>query len=824
MGDSGMARYAQVSVDTQSVAIDKPLTYAIPIELQDRVSIGTPVLVPVRSNWVTGYVVGLSDSADIPPESIKPIAKVLWDQPLFDDELLKLAKWVSQYYHCPLFDAIRLIVPPGWQQEVEEKVWIEDVDAAERLLRESKRSLKRAELIRRLLEAGEPVKLRKLREEFGSYVGQALKQLCEMGIVKVSRTERAHIPSMVKRQAARLTGDGMSALSSSEVQLTDKQRSLLERLSGAPMPVTISQLEDEGFTRHTVEALAIRGFVEIVEVIVPRVGELGPEGFEVSPEGMILTDEQKAALDEIIRSVETGKFNVILLHGVTASGKTEVYLRAIQHVIERGGKALLLVPEIALTAQAAAIFRYRLGERVAILHSALSTGARFEEWMRILNGEVDVVIGPRSAVFAPLKRLRLIVVDEEQDESYKHDMMPKYNARDMALVRANWCDALVVLVSATPSIETYYKALTGKYKLVQLRRRVEDRPLPTVHIIDMRRASFRRSMWLSDVLVEAIERRLRDGEQVILFLNRRGYAPFVICKGCGFVETCPNCSVSLTLHRDRGILLCHHCNYSISAQDECRACGGKTIAMSGAGTERIEQEVRNLFSDARVLRMDRDTTQRRGAHSAILSAFRKGEANVLVGTQMVTKGLDFPNVTLVGVLNSDVGLNFPDYRASERVFQLLSQVAGRAGRGERAGEVYIQTYNPQHYAIAASAMHNYEEFFKRELVQRREPPYPPFSYLIDVVASDEDEGKAYEATKAAMEATKVAIAISGGKVTLLGPAPCLVSKLRGEYRFHFLLRSQSRRELMKVMSMALERMSSDLRAKLSIDVDPMMIC
>ncbi|MCS7254269.1 MAG: primosomal protein N' [Armatimonadota bacterium] len=818
-----MARYAQVSVDTQAVAIDKPLIYAIPDELKGKVFIGTPVLVPVKSNWVTGYVVGLSDEADLPLEAIKPVAKVLWNQPLFDEGLLKLARWISQYYHCALFDAVRLIVPPGWQQSVEERVWVEDLDSAERLMRESKRSSRRAELLKRLIDAGEPVKLSELRGEFGPSIRQALKQLCKMGVVKVSCAERTRMPSMVKRQAAKITEKGLSALNATETRLTEKHCSLLKRLREAPMPVTVSQLEDEGFTRHTIEALAVRGFVEIVEVVVPRVGELGPEGFEISPEGMILTDEQKAAIDEISACVDSGKFNVIVLHGVTASGKTEVYLRAIQRVIEFDGQALLLVPEIALTAQAAAIFRYRLGERVAILHSALSTGARFEEWMRILNDEVDVVIGPRSAIFAPLKRLRLIIVDEEQDESYKQDMMPKYNARDVALVRAKWHNAVVVLGSATPSVETYYRALTGKYKLVQLRKRVEDRPLPVVHIIDMRKASLKRSRWLSDILIDAIEKRLRDGEQVILFLNRRGYAPFVICTDCGFVETCPNCAVSLTLHRYNNILLCHHCNYSVSAPARCRTCGSETVAMTGAGTERIESEVMALFADAKVLRMDRDTTQRRGAHSAILSAFRKGEANILVGTQMVTKGLDFPNVTLVGVLNADVGLNFPDYRASERVFQLLSQVSGRAGRGERPGEVYIQTYNPQHYAIVASAKHSYESFFKRELIQRREPPYPPFTHLIDVVGSDENEGKAYEATKAAMDAVRAAIIDKGGKVTLLGPAPCLVSKLRGEYRFHFLMRSQSRADLMRVMSAALERMGSELKSKLSIDVDPMTI-
>lgn len=819
-----MARYAQVCIDTQLSAIDKPLTYSIPMELSGKVFLGIPVLVPLHSIFVTGYVVGLSDEADIEHERIKPIVKVLWEKPLFDEELLRLAKWVSDYYHCPLFDALKLVIPPGWQQGIEEKVWVEDLDAAIAWVKsKGKRSPKQAEVLSKLMDASEPVPLKELREEFGSSVRQLLRGLVDAGIVKIARSERARMPSMVKRQAAKITDAGVEALKQNEVNLSEKHRLLLERLFQADAPVTLARLEDEGFARSTVEALAIRGFVEIVEIVVPRVGELGPEGFEVPPEKIVLTDEQREAIEGIVKSIDEGNFNVIVLHGVTASGKTEVYLRAIEHVISIGGQTIFLVPEIALTAQAAAIFRYRFGERVAILHSALSVGARFEEWMRIANDEVDVVIGPRSAVFAPVKRLRLVVVDEEQDESYKQEATPRYNARDVSLVRAKWNNATVVLGSATPSVETYYKALIGRYKLIKLCKRIDDRPLPTVHIIDMRKASMKRSRWLSDVLLDAMERRLEKGEQVILFLNRRGFAPFVMCTECGSVETCPNCAVSLTLHKDRGMLLCHHCNYSIQATNVCRSCGSETVAMTGAGTERIEQEVSTLLPMAKVLRMDRDTTQRRGSHSAILSAIRKGEANVLVGTQMVTKGLDFPNVTLVGVLNADIGLNFPDYRASERVFQLLSQVAGRAGRGKQPGEVFIQTYNPQHYAIIASATHNYDSFFKRELLQRREPPYPPFAYLIDVVASDEDERKAFEAINTAINMVRMTMLKRGEVATLLGPAPCLVPKLRGQYRFHFLLRSKSRKLLMELMKEALELMDRNLRAKLSIDVDPMMI-
>ncbi|HID05911.1 MAG TPA: primosomal protein N', partial [Armatimonadetes bacterium] len=722
---TAMKRFAIVCVDNRASAVDKPLTYAIPESLAGEITIGSPVLVPLQRQWISGYVIDITDDADLPPERIKPIARTLWHQPLFDAELLKLAKWVSSYYHCPLFEALRLIVPPGWQQQIEERVEVIDIQSAQDWLEKRKRRApKQTALLEYLLQADEPVRMRDLRKQFGSGAMRIIQRLRDASLVRLSRTEKAHLPALIKRQAALLTEAGKEALGSSTdgVRLTDRQRSLLHRLQQVPIPVPLMQLEREGWARSTAQSLAARGLIDIVEVAIPRTGELGAEGFETAPEGLVLTDEQRRAIECIINSVQKRTFNVIVLHGVTASGKTEVYLRAIQHVMNDGEQAILLVPEIALTAQAAAIFRYRLGERVAILHSALGHGARFEEWTRILNDEVDVVIGPRSAAFAPCRRLRLLIIDEEQDESYKQEAMPRYHGRDVALMRAKWANATVVLGSATPSVETYYKALTQRYHLIQLRKRIDDRPLPIIRIIDLREASHRRSPWLSDPLVNAIEQRLNAGEQVILFLNRRGFAAFLLCTDCGFVETCPNCAVSLTLHRRHAQLVCHHCNWAMPVPVACRACGSSMIAMRGAGTERIEEEVVNLFPNVRVLRMDRDTTQRRGAHARILSSFRKGEADILVGTQMVTKGLDFPNVTLVGVLNADVGLNFPDYRAAERTFQLLAQVAGRAGRGERPGEVYIQTYNPEHYAIRAAAQHSYEGFFQHELRQRREPP------------------------------------------------------------------------------------------------------
>jgi primosomal protein N' (replication factor Y) len=545
------------------------------------------------------------------------------------------------------------------------------------------------------------------------------------------------------------------------------------------------------------------------------------------------TGEQEAAVTDIKKRLDTREPNVALLYGVTGSGKTEVYLRAIAETRRRKRTALVLVPEIALTAQVVDNFRARIGDRVAVLHSGLSDGERRDEWQRIGRGEADVVVGARSAVFAPLENVGLIVVDEEHEGSYKQDQpAPRYHARDVAVARARATGATVLLGSATPAMESFFKAESGKWGFLPLRQRALNRPLPAVEIIDLREG-YKKGQppgVFAPALRDAIADRLAKGEQTILFLNRRGFAMFLLCRDCGFTTRCPQCDVSLTFHARAARVACHHCGYERAAPTVCPSCHGDRIRPFGIGTEKVEAEVRALFESARVLRMDRDTTQKKDAHLKMLRAFRSGEADILIGTQMVAKGLDFAGVTLVGVISADTALNLPDFRASERAFQLLTQVSGRAGRGRKPGHVLVQTFNPEHESVAAAAEHDYETFYRQEIVNRRELAYPPFTRLANVISQDED-GRVAEA-----RLRLVAARLGGGRslldgpkvtgdsdLTVLGPAPCPLSRLRGKYRWHLLLKAADTDTLRARLRIAFHGLNGSERAGLSIDIDPISL-
>jgi len=546
-----------------------------------------------------------------------------------------------------------------------------------------------------------------------------------------------------------------------------------------------------------------------------------------------LTAEQRAAVDELFALADARDFRVALLHGVTGSGKTEIYLRLAERVARMGRRVLLMVPEIALTPSVAALFRGAFGDRVAIQHSALSDGERHDQWHRIRRGDVDVVIGTRSAVFAPLDRLGLIIVDEEHDSSYKQEETPRYHGRDVAIVRASRARALVVLGSATPSMESYQNAETGKFARIALRRRVLDRPLATVRVVNMRTeyAEEGPDVVISRELAASIADRLERGEQSLVLLNRRGYSTAVFCRQCGDTFECPNCSVSLTVHRTRPAASersessgwrarCHYCNYSVVVPKTCRKCAAPYLEHAGFGTERIEEQLREQFPAARIGRIDRDSVRRKGALTKLLNAFAAGELDILVGTQMIAKGHDFPRVTLVGVISADVGLGIADFRASERTFQLLTQVAGRAGRGERAGEAIVQTLYPEHYSIQLACQQEYAAFFEREVAYRRGMRYPPFYALINGVA----RGRTFaEAMQLAREVTRrLEPATAAGSFAILGPAPAPIGKLRGEHRVQFFLKGTRRAEMRKAL-MAVVAAMPEVRRRLTIDVDPLSV-
>ena len=535
---------------------------------------------------------------------------------------------------------------------------------------------------------------------------------------------------------------------------------------------------------------------------------------------LALTEEQNAALSRITASLERNEFKVFLLHGITASGKTEVYLQAIDRVLREGKSAIVLVPEISLTPQTQERFISRFGDRVAVIHSRLTQGRRFVEWQRIKEGKADIIVGARSAVLSPVRKLGLVVLDEEHETSYKQEDTPRYHAREVAIMRARYNHCPVILGSATPSLESYYKAKKGEYELLRLTKRIDDRMMPKVKIVDMRMelATRKHVEIFSKVLTDAIEKTLKDGKQTILFLNRRGYSTFVNCRRCGLVMKCKRCDTTLVYHSLEKTLLCHYCNIKVAPPDICPGCSSSYIRYFGLGTEKVESEITRRFPFTHTIaRMDSDTTTKRGSHDRILSGFKSGSINLLIGTQMIAKGLDFPEVTLVGVVSADVMLNLPDFRSSERTFNLLTQVAGRAGRGDRSGEVIVQTYAPGHYAILTAAKHDYEKFYEKEIVARRELLLPPFVNIAKVTVRSRT---AELAQKAAGDLCEVIARRKTQSMKVVGPAPSPVSKIRGYYRWNILLKAKERGELCSVLKEALAHFRKPSKVFVAVDIDP----
>jgi len=625
------------------------------------------------------------------------------------------------------------------------------------------------------------------------------------------------------RRVATLTAAGLGALESSA--LTSKQRETLEVLSGVPGGLPTPALAARGISADTVSRLAKQGLIGLRQERVDR------DPFESAARSVVaaeanrrLTGEQSLALGRLRELAEARVFRVALLHGVTGSGKTEIYLQLSALVLASGRRVLLLVPEIALTPAMLFLFRQMFADRVAIQHSGLSDGERHDQWQRIRRGEIDVVVGTRSAIFAPLDKVGLIIVDEEHDGSYKQEESPRYNARDVAIVRGQRANALVVLGSATPSMESYHNAVTGKYERIVLERRVLGRPLATVTVVDMREeyAAAGPDVVLSRALTQALEARLERREQALVLLNRRGFATSVFCRQCGGTIDCPNCSVSLVVHGEGPSrrAQCHYCNYSARVPGVCPLCAAPYLEQAGFGTERVEAEIRSRYPEARIARMDRDAVRRKGALGSLLSRFSDGEIDILVGTQMIAKGHDFPRVTVVGVISADVGLGVADFRASERTFQLLTQVAGRAGRGEQPGEAIIQTLYPEHYSVQLACRQDYPAFYERELRFRQAMRYPPAVSVINAIV----RGRTFAAAMddAADLAARMRQREEPGEFRVLGPAPAPLGKLRGEYRAQLLMKSPNRRKMREALQAAIAH-RPELARRTTIDVDPLSV-
>ncbi|MBN1527200.1 MAG: primosomal protein N' [Candidatus Omnitrophica bacterium] len=532
----------------------------------------------------------------------------------------------------------------------------------------------------------------------------------------------------------------------------------------------------------------------------------------------VLNEEQSRALKSIVECIDRKEYGTFLLYGITASGKTEVYLQAIEHVLKAGRQAIVLVPEISLTPQTVERFVSRFGHKVAVLHSGLTPAKRFLEWKKIRDGKAVIAVGARSAIFSPMKNIGVIIVDEEHETSYKQDDVPRYHARDVAEERARLNSCPLILGSATPSLESYYKAKKGDYKLIKLTKRIDERLLPKVKIVDMRMelATRKRLAIFSKVLLDALDRTLKNGKQAMIFLNRRGFSTFLNCKKCGFVMKCKRCDTALVYHFEERKLLCHYCNYKMEPPDICPNCKSSYVRYFGLGTEKVESEISHAFPHSHIARMDSDTTAKSGSHDKILGDFRTGDTNLLVGTQMIAKGHDFPAVTLVGVVSADVSLNVPDFRASERTFNLLTQVGGRAGRGEDGGEVIVQTYAPGHYSILAAAKHDYEKFYEEEIVARKELLYPPFINLVKLtVRARNDDLAARTAQRLAQ-----AIAAETKTMAVTGPAPAPIARMRGYFRYNILVKGKDRAEMCELLKKVLGKFGKPAHVLIAVDVDP----
>ncbi|MCL6449823.1 MAG: primosomal protein N' [Acetobacteraceae bacterium] len=816
--------FAEVLVDVASAAVDRVFHYRIPPGLA--VVAGSRVVVPLGARRVEGFVLGLLDAPAVEP--VKDILELSPEDPL-QPRLLELCTWLARRYGCLLAEAVRCLVvaesrrrgrlvrpvpgvsPPGDLGPLQRRVWEVVATEGPLTIPQLARRLGGADAARAAAALA-----RKGLVELGGLALPRVRPRRERVYSAVASDDGAHGP-------VEGAGPGEAAGRLGPVQAR-VLRALVEVGTKGGLPASAGEAAraagvSAGAARQALERLIDRGLVRAGWREVERTPLRGPEG-EAGRPAFGLTPEQGTAVDEVVASMSRSDPGAFLLFGVTGSGKTEVYLRAMEAALDAGRTALFLVPEISLTPQVVEALQRRFGGRISLLHSGLSAGERYDQWRRASRGEARVVAGARSAVFAPLKDLGLIVVDEEHENTYKQEDSPRYHAREVALERGRLEGAPVVLGSATPSLESYHAAQAGALRLLRLPGRIDGRPLPPVTLVDLREElkAGNRGIF-SRALLERARASLGRGEQVILFLNRRGHSTFVLCRECGWVMRCPQCDVSLVLHSP-GRLRCHYCDYDRPAPDLCPRCRGSRIRWFGVGTQRVEEEWKRLFPGVGVLRLDVDTTRRKGSHEAIWRAFSRGQAQVLVGTQMVAKGFDLPRVTLVGVVTADTALNLPDFRAAERTFQLMTQVAGRTGRGPLGGEVVIQSYSPEHYSLQAAQKQDYESFYSKEIEVRRELRYPPYSVLALAQFSGESEAAVADAAGRFAREVK---AVSGG-TEVLGPAPAPLSRLKGRFRWQVLLKGRDPGSLVEVARVALSATSLIAPAvKAALDVDPVSL-
>lgn len=716
---------AKVLVEINNINVDKTFDYIVPFEYIEKIKIGMRVKVPFASRELEGFVLDLVNSTDDNYE-LKEIISIVDTEPILNNELLHLGKFMSKKYFSTLISCYQTMLPKALKAQNKTTI--------------NKKMIK--------------------------YV-----ELC----------------------------------SNSFPKLKPNQEKIVEylRINGKVKKEEVNKISVSGVNTLIKNGIIIESLIEEYRLVTKDINK--------EKETFKLTVEQQEAKNKILSQTQS---SVFLLHGVTGSGKTVVYMEIVEEMLNRGKDSIFLVPEISLTPQMVYHFKSRFGDEVAVLHSRLSEGEKYDEYRKIVEGKVHIVVGARSAVFAPFKNLGAIIIDEEHTTSYKQDNNPKYSAIEIAIERAKNNNAIVILGSATPSLETYARSIKGLYTLVELKHRVNTNNLPLVEIVDMSKEKHRGSIFSSRLITE-VNKRLEEHEQIILLLNRRGYSSFITCSNCGYTAKCPHCDITLTYHKTSNTLRCHYCGYADKMNDICPSCGEKAIKTLGTGTEKVEEEIKKVFN-ARVVRMDLDTTSKKGSHEKIITAFKNHEYDILLGTQMIAKGLDFSNVTLVGVINADTSLMIPNYRSNEYTFQLLMQTAGRSGRGEKKGSVIIQTFNPEHYAITLASKHDYIDFFKQEMEVRRKLSYPPYYYLIYIKVIGKDYNKiSVESNKIASILTRE---LKNSKI--LGPTTCSVFKLNGLFRFGIIIKYKKEEKMEEVLQSLVNHYKGNQTVKVDIDINP----
>ncbi|AIQ35369.1 primosomal protein DnaI [Paenibacillus sp. FSL R5-0345] len=839
---------AKVIVDVPVRSTDRPFDYSIPESLKLWIEVGSRVAVPFGHRTVQGFVVSLESGETVVNPALKPIQEVLDLLPPLSPELVELADWMSKRYACRRISALQAMLPTALKGKAERLISLGVVEEEtafpdDELFPMFAETENEERLITEFIGRNGEVSMKQLTRAFPE-AAETVKFMLRRGVLvesqsikdKMGKKKLKAVDLAIGITAAR---EALSKFPKKSARQKEVLSFLIEREATLPMALkeVLSALQ---VTASTVKGLEEKGFIEISEIEVYRDPYQGRDFKPTTP--LPLTAEQEIVYTRISRTLEEQLHEVFLVHGVTGSGKTEIYLQCIKRCLDQGRQAVVLVPEIALTPQMVERFKGRFGSGVAVMHSRLSVGERYDEWRKIREGKATVAVGARSAVFAPFSNLGLIIMDEEHETSYKQEENPKYHARDAAIRRAEQCGAAVILGSATPSLESYHAAraqsdIHFSPVLLEMPTRALGNELPKVNVVDMREElkEGNRSMF-SRKLHSALAERLERGEQTVLLLNRRGFSTFVMCRSCGYVAGCPECDISLTYHSRSDNLRCHYCGHAEPAPKLCPECASEHIRFFGTGTQRVEEELGKLFPGIRVIRMDVDTTTEKGSHEKLLNQFRDKKADVLLGTQMVAKGLDFPDVTLVGVITADSALNLPDFRAAEKTFQLLTQVAGRAGRHQLPGEVVVQSYTPEHYSIVHASGHDYLSFVREELKHRRGLHYPPYCRLILVTLSHEQlplllrmaenyamnlQGKARQ-----LRWYGSLDKLTNDVLDLLGPVASPIPRLKGRYRFQCMIKWRGAIDVIGLVRQVAEELEDSVRdtgLQISIDVDPQML-